>query len=169
MSDDDDWGDDDDGWGDEAEGDNEEWDNDMDEFMEQADQEMKLSPLEAQFEDADSLMSMRRKPDALEAFEKYLKMSEEKGHPNSDQHLDALSKTVQLCVDLDKPQESVQYYKTMLEVLDSGSHGQNDKKSAITDVLSQFDLGRTQVAEDFYILTIEKNQERRTPVVRVLD
>lgn len=164
MSDDDDWGDDDDGWGDDADGDNEEWDNDggFDEFMAEADQGMKLSPLEAQFEDADSLMSMRRKPEALEAFEKYLKMSEADNHPNSDQHLEALSKTVQLCVDLEKPKQSVEYYKVMLDVLDSGSHGQNDKKSAITDVLSQFDLGRTQVAEDFYILTIDKikNDER---------
>lgn len=158
---DDDWGDDDDdGWGDDADGGDDNWGEDdnamefeqIDEFAPIGNQQ--LSEVEQLFEEADSLMSLRRKPDALEEFKKFLVQSKKDNHPKPQLLLEALSKMVQLCVDLDNKEESVHYYKELLESLKDGSHSQNEKKTAISDVLSQFDLGRNQVAEDFYVLTI---------------
>eukprot|EP00494_Astrolonche_serrata_P031446 UN31715 len=48
----------------------------------------------------------------------------------------------------------MKYYKQLLESLKHGSHSQNEKKSAISDVLGQFDLVAQPVAEEFYKLTI---------------
>jgi len=164
---DDDWGDDDDDWGDDAGGDddgdwgkgaNDEWDDNAMEFEQMEDEfanNQQLSEVEQLFEEADSLMSLRRKPDALAEFKKFLEASKKDNHPKPQLLLEALSKMVQLCVDLEQKEESVRYYKELLSCLKDGSHSQNEKKTAISDVLSQFDLGRNKVAEDFYILTID--------------
>jgi len=160
SGDEDDWGDDDDGWGDEGGDGDDDWgENDNAMEFEQLDEyeggNQQLSEVEQLFEEADSLMSLRRKPDALEEFKKFLAQSKKDNHPKPTLLLEALSKMVQLCVDLEKKEESVGYYKELLHCLKDGSHSQNEKKTAISDVLSQFDLGRNKVAEDFYILTID--------------
>jgi len=160
MSEDDDWGDDDDDWGDEEGGDDGWEADDGNMEFEEEDEfnvigQQQLSEVEQLFEEADSLMSLRRKPEALDEFKKFLALSAKENHPKPQKLLEALSKMVQLCVDLDFADESVKYYKELLSCLQEGSHSQNEKKAAISDVLSHFDLGETQVAEDFYILTIE--------------
>jgi len=154
---DDDWDDDDDDWGDDNnEGNADDWGNEQ---MEDEDNfpVQKLSELEQLYEDADSDMSLRNKDSALEKFEEFIEKSksEEKGKVKQELVVKALSSIVQLCTELEKQEKGLQHYKHLLEHLDSGSASQNEKKSAMSDVLSTFDPGVNSLAEQYYVLTIE--------------
>jgi len=160
---DDDWDDDDDDWDDDNNNADDGWDdNQMEEEENFGAHTQELSELEQLYEDADSDMSLRNKDMALTKFESFIVKSIEENNPKPELLLKALSSIVQLCTELEKKEKGLQFYKTLLEHLGAGQFSQNEKKSAMSDVLNQFDPGQNVIAEQYYKLTLDsiKNDER---------